>query len=441
MTDALYSEDGIPLLYSSSRIFAVTKTEKTVEEPRTTFSVGKREFVGWGDNNMYPDDAVKIIGTTGVLSTAVGFKSRTSFGQGVVPKVVSGFDENGDPVLKGCGNMDLLRLFNGVVFRNFMAQGFRDLFKFGNCFPILYFNESGDKIVRIIIRNARHCRVSKDKRWLCVYPNFGEGGSPDKDNCEVIRMLDEDDPFFDLDTMRAKGELKGQPIAFCRIKNYYSNNDYYGIPDWDAAYRSGWVGIAQRIPKFLEHSYTNAMSLMWHIQIPESFWQSRFPKNDYKTKEERKAAIEEYMSNLEDKLCGEENVSKAFLTSYTPGMSGKDGDKWDIKRLENEIDAKERLSTSAAANSEILFSMMINPSVLGAGMPGGSYAGNAGSGSDIRESFLVSVITTYIEKQQLLDPWYLMLHYNGYGDGFVLKYKETILTTLNTGQAKEEVTT
>jgi len=34
-----------------------------------------------------------------------------------------------------------------------------------------------------------------------------------------------------------------------------------------------------------------------------------------------------------------------------------------------------------------------------------------------------------------------MLEYNGHGDDLVLKYKETILTTLNTGQAKEEITT
>ena len=84
---------------------------------------------------------------------------------------------------------------------------------------------------------------------------------------------------------------------------------------------------------------------------------------------------------------------------------------------------------------------MINPSVFGAGMPGGAYAGNAGSGSDIRESFLVSIITTYIEKQQVLFPIKMMLEYNGHSDELVLKYKETILTTLNTGQAKEEITT
>lgn len=320
-----------------------------------------------------------------------------------------------------------------------MSEAFRDIFKFGNCFPILFFNQDGSKIVSLQILNARHCRVSKDKKYLLYFPDFDER-QPTDEKSTVYPMLDEHDPFLDLQTRKVLGKLNGQPIAFPRIKNYYSNNDYYGIPDWDAAMRSGWIDIANKIPKFLSKSYANAMSLMWHIKIPQSYWKEHFPVGDYKDKNERTKAIEEWMKNMEKNLCGDENVSKAFISSYEQNYNGK-GMGWEFDRLENEIDAKERLSTSAAANSEILFSLMINPSVFGAGMPGGAYAGNAGSGSDIRESFLVSVLTTYIEKQQVLFPIQMMLEYNGHGDNLVLKYKETILTTLNTGQAKEEITT
>ena len=437
----LYDSHGSPLAFGSDRIFGLTKTPKpTSEDPRETFSVDGKEFVSWGPDNRYPDEAVRVIGTTGVLSTAIGFKARTSFGQGVVPMDIVGYNDEGEQVLRPCEDKEVQRYFRSYGFRQYMSQAFRDLFKFGNCFPIFYFNADGTRIVQVLLRNARHCRVSKDKRWLCVFPNFDEK-LPSKEDCEVVAMLDESDPFLSLEVMKQQGRLKGQPVAFPRIRNYYSNNDYYGIPDWDAAWKSGWVDIAHKIPQFLSRSYANAMTLMWHIQIPRSFWESHFPANEYKSKAERQGAIDNYMQQFEDALCGEENVSKALINDYTLGDYGKAEEKWQIERLKNEIDAKERLSTSAAANSEILFSMMLNPSVLGAGMPGGAYAGNAGSGSDIRESFLVSVITTYIEKQQVLDPILLMLQYNGHSDDVVLRYKETILTTLNTGQAKEEITT
>ena len=62
---------------------------------------------------------------------------------------------------------------------------------------------------------------------------------------------------------------------------------------------------------------------------------------------------------------------------------------------------------------------------------------NAGSGSDIREGLLVSLILNYIEKQQVLDPIELMLEYNGIHD-VELVYRNIILTTLDKGKSTEE---
>lgn len=438
----LFNKNGNPVMGHGEKVvaFTTTKPSRTNENPRDTFTFKEKTFVCWGPANNYPDEAVRTIGTTGVLSTAIGYKSRTSFGQGVVPMDIVGYDDNGNQQLKPCSDLKIQRYFRSYEFRQYITRAFRDIYKFGNCFPIFYFNEDGTKIVRLILRNARHCRISKDKQWLCYYPDFDDS-MPNEEKGRVYRMLDEDDPFYDLALMREQGKLKGKPIAFPRIQNYFSNNDFYGVPDWDAAWKSGWVDIAHRIPQFLAKSYANAMTLMWHIQIPDDYWNKKFPLNEYKSKEERKAAIEEAMDEIEDSLCGVENANKALFTEFSIEQYNKVPKEWKIERLKNEIDAKERLSTSAAANSEILFSMMINPSVLGAGMPGGAYAGNAGSGSDIRESFMVSVITTYIEKQQVLDPVMLMLNFNGHNEDLILQYKETILTTLNTGQAQKDINT
>ena len=50
------------------------------------------------------------------------------------------------------------------------------------------------------------------------------------------------------------------------------------------------------------------------------------------------------------------------------------------------------------------------------------------------------VITTYIEKQQVLWPVRLMFEYNGHSN-LRIQYKETILTTLNTGNSQATITT
>ena len=74
---------------------------------------------------------------------------------------------------------------------------------------------------------------------------------------------------------------------------------------------------------------------------------------------------------------------------------------------------------------------MVNPNVLGAGMPGGTYAGNQG-GSNIREAFLVNIANAWIDRQNLLDPIYMLLRCNGMDD-VDLRFRNTVLTTLDSG--------
>lgn len=139
------------------------------------------------------------------------------------------------------------------------------------------------------------------------------------------------------------------------------------------------------------------------------------------------------MDQIERNLLGAENAEKPIFSNYAVNeMNGRIEEEWKITPLANKYNAgQENLVTSAAANSEILFSLMVNPNVLGAGMPGGTYAGNQG-GSNIREAFLVNIANAWIDRQNLLDPLELFLRLNGMPE-CRLRFRNTILTTLDTG--------
>ena len=401
------------------------------------FSFRKREYATWGETNCFPDDAEKTIRSTSVLQTGLNYKARCCYGQGVVPVKVAGFDESNNEIFEPVQDREMLNYLRGLPFRNFHTAAFRDLIKFGNAFPLLVFNNGGNKIVRVQILNARHCRISVDKSKLLVYGDF-KNTSPTEKETLVYDMLNEDDPFYDLQWRRETGKLEGvTAIAFPRIKNYFSNNDYYAAPDWESALESGWIDIAHKIPEFLNRAYQNAMHLMWHVQIPHTYWEKQFPKSEYKNVEQRKQLIQDFMDKFEKELTDTKNANKSLWTQYYIDESGRVNGDWKITRLDSEIKADDRLSMSAAANSEILFSLMVNPSVLGAGMPGGPYSGNAGSGSDIREGLLVSMILSHIEKQAVLDPVELMFEFNGIRD-IDLKYRNITLTTLDSGRNTQE---
>lgn len=436
--EILFDKKGEPKMFQGSGIFGSTNTVKTVQErldDRFTFL--KREYATWGDTNCFPDDAEKTIRSTSVLQTGLNYKARCCYGQGVVPVKVAGFDESNNEIFEPVGDKKVLNYLRGLSFRNFHTAAFRDLIKFGNAFPLLVFNNAGDKIVRAQILNARHCRISVDKTKLLVFGDF-KNSAPTEKETQVYEMLDEADPLYDLQWRRDTGKLKGlNAIAFPRIKNYFSNNDYYAAPDWQSAQESGWIDIAHKIPEFLNRAYENAMHLMWHVQIPHTYWEKQFPRSEYKNVEQRKQLIQDFMDKFEKELTDTKNANKSLWTQYYIDESGRVNGDWKITRLDSEIKADDRLSMSAAANSEILFSLMVNPSVLGAGMPGGPYSGNAGSGSDIREGLLVSMLLSHIEKQAVLDPVELMFEFNGIHD-IDLKYRNITLTTLDSGRNTQE---
>ena len=436
--EILFDKKGEPKMFQGSGIFGSTNTVKTVQERLDDrFSFRKREYATWGDTNCFPDDAEKTIRSTSVLQTGLNYKSRCCYGQGVVPVKVAGFDESNNEIFEPVGDKEVLNYLRGLSFRNFHTAAFRDLIKFGNAFPLLVFNNAGDKIVRAQILNARHCRISVDKTKLLVFGDF-KNSAPTEKETQVYEMLDEADPFYDLQWRRDTGKLKGlKAIAFPRISNYFSNNDYYAAPDWQSAQESGWIDIAHKIPEFLNRAYENAMHLMWHVQIPHTYWEKQFPRSEYKNVEQRKQLIQDFMDKFEKELTDTKNANKSLWTQYYIDESGRVNGDWKITRLDSEIKADDRLSMSAAANSEILFSLMVNPSVLGAGMPGGPYSGNAGSGSDIREGLLVSMILSHIEKQAVLDPVELMFEFNGIHD-IELKYRNITLTTLDSGRNTQE---
>lgn len=220
------------------------------------------------------------------------------------------------------------------------------------------------------------------------------------------------------------------------LRDEWSNNEYYPLPIWWSAYRAGWIGIANKIPTFLLKMYENQITIKWHIQIPYVYWEKRYPEHLYATKEARQQAIQSEMDNIEENLVSEQNASKALFTMFEMNPNGKIEEQWIITPLDSKNKADENLIASAAANSEILFSLMINPNVFGAGMPGGTYAGNQG-GSNIREAFLVNIALAWLDRQNLLDPIELYLQYNGIQD-VELRFRNTILTTLDTGAGTQK---
>ncbi len=417
------------------------------ETLRATYLEWKgHRILEWGQTNDFPREAAKIVSDTSVLNTGLRFLRNLTLGQGLFACRVNGYDEKGNEILEPINDPLLTSLLGGRMIRRYTEAASRDYFKMGCSMIELVPDASGERIIGLNPINALYCRQTVPDaigRSKCIisgcWPSLPETTEDDKPR--VLDTLMDYDPQLEFDTRRLQGLLK-QPLVYL-LRDSWSNNNVYAEPVWLPAYVLGWIDIAQQVPKFLKKAYKNQITWKWHVQIPYSFWDRRFPLSDYTSMgqtgiQKRQSDIQKYMDDMEKNLTGVENAEKPMMTMYAVNESnGKVEEEWKINALDNKYKGGDNLVTSAAANSEILFTLGVNPNVFGAGMPGGTYAGNQG-GSNIREAFLVNIANAWVDRQNLLDPIYLLLRSWGYGDDVQLRYRNTILTTLDTGAGTQK---
>ena len=447
MAEILFNKEGNPLMAFGKTFFADTvgsprndteiiKPVKPIEELDQTEGFNQYTLSPWGVDNNFPYRALDIIGRTGVLNTGLKYIRNFTLGQGIFPVKVTGYNDKGDEVLEVINNPAITSFLEGRIVRRYMANTLRDYFKLGIAFAELIPNSAGNTMVGINSINAQHCRLTQAENGViknCVV----HGNWPDfpVDPFKVLPVLDNYDPSADLENRRIGGKTGGKSFVYL-IRDEWGNEDYYPLPAWYSAYRAGWIDIANQVPTFLKRAYANQISWLWHIKIPYAYWDKRYPKSQHKDEVARMALIQKDMDEIEASLTGTANANKAIFSHYATGMNGKPEEMWIIEALDNKYKESDKLITSAAANSEILFSLMINPNVLGAGMPGGTYAGNQG-GSNIREAFLVNIANAWLDRQNVLDPIEAFLAFNGVKD-VQLRFRNTILTTLDTGAGTQK---
>jgi hypothetical protein len=461
--EAVYNKAGVPLVaYGKKSFITVTGAPKaaiaaiaaiktngepivvtspTNDDPNVT-QVDKIEIADWGSANRFPDEAIETIRKVGVLNTGLRFVRNFTLGQGLFPAKVIGYDKYGNEELAMVeGIPELVSILEGRVARRYMEKAARDYFKFGIGFVEIIMNADGSKVAGINTINARYSRLTKadaktGQSLYCVVSGKWPD-TPSATECEMIPVLDEYDPLDHLNRLRIDGKTAGKKFVYL-VRDSWSNNDYYSEPIWYSAYLAGWTDIAAIVPAFLKKAFANQINWKWHVQIPYSYIDKRFPEGDFESILLRTQAIDAFMDDIEDNLCGQENSDKPIFTFYSLNeITGKAEEQWIITALDNKYKEGDKLITSAAANSEIMFALMINPNVMGAGMPGGTYAGNQG-GSNIREAYLVNIANAWLDRQNMLDPIECMLAYNGITD-VQIRYRNTILVTLDSGKGSTNV--
>jgi hypothetical protein len=445
-----FNKEGYPLIGFGKSVFFNTtggpSVEKLSKKSPSNMKltdeyggvIGDYKYWNWGIDNLYPETALEDIGKSTVLSAGLKYKIELAMGQGVYPTKVISFDSGGREQLEVINSPELRLLARSRMVRMYLSNTFRDNGKLGLAFPVLRFNEAGDKCVGISVLNARSGRYEREEDNTSLLRGLIIADWRNPQRATRLPVLDMSDPEGHLDDLRFMGKTKRLNIVY-PVANDFSNNYIYSEPDWQVAKNAGWLEISQSVPKMIKKIYTSQITWKWHIKIPYAYWEKKYPSTVYNDVKARQVLINTELDLFETNLIGEDNAGKAIITHFEINpTNGKAEEQWIIEPLDNKYKTENNLIDSAVADSYALFSINVNPTIMGAGMPGGGVYANKGGGSDIREAFLVNIALAWLTRQNALDPLECMTRFNGETE-CEWQFKNMLLTTLDSGSGSKDV--
>lgn len=442
------SKGGEGALYFDMSHYATSKFDySSTQEPAET-SDGKNNdalgYVPWGDDNLLPQKMIDDIQSCGVLEGAIDGKARFGLGQGIRPMLLGGMDE--------ISKSELLTPLNDAEINDWMEANnlfeeslgwFRDHIGLGQDLARLKFDKAGEKIGYCIRHDISEMRYStKVGGRLTQVQLSGEwrtGGGGKEDRIKLPLLPRYGTAAF-LEEMDA-GKRKGKEFAMvCRRPT--NDKHYYSNPGWFSA--RGWVAIAKGVPEMKAAIFKNAIRLKYVVIIHEEYWTRTFEDWEEKAELQEKRRTDLY-DEIDSFLTGSKNAYKSiFVDGHTDPHLKERYPDIEFKPIEDNTKPGELLPDSAAANSEILFPLMMNPALMGADTPGGPYSGGAGSGSNIREAAWVQVMIQEYERNCIIQKMNLVSRINGWKQRhptLVWRFPALVLTTLDTGRSTEDVTT
>lgn len=419
------------------------------------------EWSNWGDNNDEPTIMKNMIENCGVLNTAADGKARIAVGKGIQPFLLMDIDKDGKEELEWCSNSEIHDWLEANDDYLYSYQLLNNIFGYGWCPSQVITNLKGDKINRIAVTDVYNCRLEKRNTAGEINNLFLAGdwegiSKYDSSKMSKIPILQEG---YELEQLM-NSNLKKAALLHRFRKN---GRQYYPQPLWYAARK--WVEISISIPEFKAALNKNQIHLKYLVNISEKYFSRIYTDAVWKkfTPQQRIDAINEKVNKIDEVLAGNQGAGRSIFNFVEfDNIVGKEYKDISIEVIDDKMKDGKMLPDSSAANSEILFAMMINPALWGLGQPGGAYSNNAG-GSNVRESHLSQMMLLEPERRLNLKAFNLVKKFNGwdketevertvYGAStngstttltggrkvkprLVFRYPSGILTTLDTGKS------
>jgi len=375
---------------------------------KLTGQVKEWELNGVDDNQ--PQDLFDDVKSVGVLARGLLARRNLHYGKGLVPYKLS-VTEGNELQRELHYTHELLSFMRANNASVRQAELVRQLEHYSQVYVEIILNINRTRVVSFKPIDYRFVRLAhidpNAGRPLFAYisADFVDQYAAN-DNVVAVPTLDMDRPLEHLKAAKSN--------KFIAVFRYEDGDLTYPTPTWNALRVSKWLDNVKNIPTIKDAIYNNQLTLKYHIQVSDIYLKERFPKWDsLKTEQEREEKLKTLLDEIDKHLKGAKNSGKSIISLFNyDEITHKEIEGVKITPIKQELaDGMFNMDT-ADGNSQILFTVGLNPAILGHGVPGGKEL--SGSGSDIREAMLAHLAQLGPERVVSTNLWRIISDFNGW---------------------------
>ncbi|MAF36842.1 hypothetical protein CL622_07025 [archaeon] len=419
--------------HGSGTVFSFGKTSEshTIVNPEDKSS-GK--IAKWGEDNKYPQNFIKTLKLNGAGSAGARFLKSTHYGQGF--KLYKPNTENGKEskeLVSLIDHTEIRDFFRTCKMERFWVETIADLEDLYIAFPEFILSKDFNTITSVRRLQTSKCRFQKINEATGLIENiyYCHKWEPNtKEDSEYVETIAAIDSWWSAEQI--KEYCKKKKIYKFVMPVFYPLQDetYYPEADWHAIYRNGWMDVAASIPEYKKHLFQNQINVKHVVHISEEYFTRTYKDQWADFTDEKKKQIRDQLTEaIDNHLSGNKNAGKSIQSITYKDANGNWTKGIEVTAVDDKLKDGAYLPEASAANSEIMFAMGVDPSLLGAGIPGGKM--NTGSGSDKREAFSILTSLFKTKRQITLEVWELLRDYNGWDPDLEGDFANTELTTLD----------
>ena len=397
-------------------------------------------LANWGPDNQRPQQIVADIEANPELAQTLYHKAQSLIGGGLVyGHMVIG--EDGMERLVPAKDALVEAWLKRTNIKKYLREAAKDFYALWHGFTEFLMSGDGKTVAAIACHDSSFCRFAvQDKtgqiKYVFICANWDTVSNVSDSTVTKLPMLD---PYFDVVTQMQLARL---PRFIYPTAGTATGRVYYQPAPWHSLRASGWLALANAIPKFKQALLKNQFTIKYHVQIPDWWWKQKFVDWDKEPKLQRNR-VEAELKAFNDKMSGEQGAGNSILTMIKTGPDGRAYDGWKITAIDDKLQDGKYIEDSQEASSHIFFAVGVDPTLIGAA-PGKGMG--AGSGSDKRVAYNIQQLNMKPEADIILEPLQAAFDFNEFGvagnplkQSYTVMFRSYFIETLNQGRATKEL--